>query len=64
MIILGFSKEIVVVRWVFIKIEFSWVKRRSVRQPVVTRNSVVAVIEWSGGGVSRLTTWFMFLHET
>ena len=52
MIAVGFSKGIVVVRWLFIKIEFSWMNGRSVRQHVMTRNGVIAVIEWPGGGVS------------
>ena len=52
MIIMRFSKEIVVVGWLFIKVEFSWVKRCSVRRPVVMWNGVVATIEWPGDGVS------------
>ena len=63
-IAVGFSKEIVVVRQVFIKIKFSQMKRCSVRQPVVTRNFAIATIGGPCGGVSGLVMWFMFLHES
>ena len=51
MIAMSFSKEIVVVKWVFIMIEFSWLRRCSVGQTVVTRKGLIATI-------ARVALWW------
>ena len=64
MVVVGFSKQTVVIRCVFIKIELGQVKGWPVQQPFVTWNCVIAMIGGLCSGMSKAATWFMFLCES